>query len=94
MLMSAVKSYCFIPDILFNDFEDEDEHENGVFLTDNVNLVLADPLFNTHSAPGYPTTTHSVFSTRSMKDATRLVSSVMAPGAQRVMICSNLMFQH
>lgn len=45
LLKYAVKTYRFIRDTWFDDFEDEYELKTGSILTEKVNLILAGPLY-------------------------------------------------
>lgn len=60
-------------------------------LTENVNLILVDPLYSTRRTRGQPDRAHDVFSKRDTTGAVRVLGKVMAPGADGRTICSKLM---
>lgn len=78
ILRSAIKMYCFIMHTLFNNLEDEYSLETGAALTKKGALVLASPLYSTHSAGSQSKPAHDVFSKRNMEKAVRLIENVRA----------------
>lgn len=62
-------------------------------LYQNVNLVLADPWYNTRSAQAQAGSAHIVSCKEDTEDTVRLVSNVMAPRARVHSTCSDLMFR-
>lgn len=52
MLESAMEKYCLIGDTSSSYFEDEYEFATGSVFTENVNLILAHPLYITRRARG------------------------------------------
>lgn len=94
LLRSAIRNCRFIRETSVNDFEDEYAFKSGSLLTVKVSLVLSDPPYSTRRGRGQSSCAHDVFSKKEMKDAVRLLGSVMAPGAQGHVFCSDLMSHH
>lgn len=91
VLNSAVKKYCFIWGIPYNDLEDEYELATGPASIEKVSLVLANAPYITFSARGHLSSAHDVFLKRDMKGAVRPMTNVMPPGARGHTICLDVL---
>lgn len=80
VLKSAIRKYCLIRDSSFNDLKDDCILQTGSVLTENVNLVLASPPYNSRRAQGRSRPAYEVFLKSSAEDVVKLVASVITPG--------------
>lgn len=78
MSRTAMKKYSFIQDTSLSDLEDEHDFETGFILTENVDLVLAEPPYSTCSARDQPNSTYVVHPKKAMEVTASLVGRVMA----------------
>lgn len=91
MLKPAMNKYCFVGRTSFSDLEDEYDLKTGSVLTNKINLVLADSLYNTRSALCQSKSAHEGFSKRELENAVRLMSNVLFSGVHGNLLCSDLM---
>lgn len=79
LLNFAMKKYCFIPDTLFNEPEDDYGLKKSSGFTKKVSLLPGGPPYNTLSARGQSISAHDVSWKRDTEDAVNLVGEVVAP---------------
>lgn len=93
ILGSAMKKYCLVREDSLKNLEDEYELETSSVLTENVNLLLTDPAYNTRVLQNQSNYAHEVVSKRYRENAFREMRNVVAPRAHGHRFCLNLMFR-
>lgn len=88
-----MKEYCSVRDSAFSSLEELHDLETGS-LHQNVNLVLANFPYGTHSFRGQASSACDVFCKTSIEDAVRFMSDVVVSRAHGTISFSDLMFFH